>query len=113
MTEKRLFQRIPIKGQVKIFSDNVTYCCGLTNISEKGLFITTKEHFPIGKEVEVEVVHTYSDKEAIKFPIKVRRALKTDDSTRHPDNHGMGVEVINPPAHYLNFVSDLKVYYFF
>ena len=92
--------RIPININVRL------HCCDkgcfgyVTNLSENGMSITTHELcFP--KESEFEIIIPLKE-ETLYASVKLARSVKSDF-----DDHGIGVELLNPPKKYLNFVNNL------
>jgi len=99
--EKRAYSRINVCMEVE-------FCCGgrvhngtLMNISEKGMFISTKDmNFPV--ESQWEVVVTLNG-EKLSIPVSLRRMEMS------PDSHdGIGVEFIGPSEKYYEFVDSLR-----
>ena len=72
----------------------------LVNISENGMLISTSMCPPIRAKFEVSI--PIGD-EVLKVPVKVRRETKKDNVY-----DSVGLEVLNPPKKYLEFISDLR-----
>jgi hypothetical protein len=97
--EKREFDRNPLFLEVHCL--NKEYFGTVLNLSEKGMFIKShKIDFPFLMQFELYV--TLIDK-TFKVPVRVNRVTK---SNGYYD--GIGVEVLDPPADYLEFVDSLK-----
>jgi hypothetical protein len=97
---KRASWRIPININLKL------HCCDkgclgyVTNLSENGMSIITNEMcFP--KKSEFEIIIPLKE-ETLHSSVKLARSIKTDF-----DDHYIGVELLNPPKKYLNFVNNL------
>jgi hypothetical protein len=101
LMEKRAYNRIPVKMEVE-------FCCGsrvhngtVINISEKGMFISTKEmRFPLESQWEVRLPFR---EETLSVPVSLRRMEMS------PDSHdGIGVEFIGPSEMYYKFINSLR-----
>lgn len=98
MIEKRGFQR-------KAQNYPVSFCCciteyypgTLTNISEKGMFISTSISFPLESRLTI-LINT--DSGMLNIPAKVRWLRKSTDMY-----NGIGVEVSELTNKYFEFVS--------
>ncbi len=98
---KRIFPRIPSKTKVLFSCCNMEYSGTVTDISKNGMFIKIKEmYFPFDSQFEILIP---LKKEVLKIPVKVSRIIK---STVLYD--GIGVELINPPQNYVEFVDNLR-----
>jgi Tfp pilus assembly protein PilZ len=99
--EKRAFQRT-------INNISITFCCCitdyysglLTNISEKGMFISTPICFPLDSRLNMLI---NSNKEILNIPVRVRWMRKSTDMY-----DGIGVEVLELTNKYLNFVRSIN-----
>jgi Tfp pilus assembly protein PilZ len=100
--EKRAFQRT-------ISDMSVTFCCCitdyysgiLTNISEKGMFISTPICFPLDSRLNILI---NSNKEMLNIPVRIRWIRKSTDKY-----DGIGVEVLELTNKYLEFVSGINL----
>jgi hypothetical protein len=100
--QRRLHERIPARLDVRLFCGSLITKGIVTNLSENGMFISTEMCFPVNSVLEMIVL---LKREVLKFPIKVRRTVKIEDSS---NCNGMGVELLSPPPTYLKFVKELK-----
>ena len=99
--EKRVFHRAT-------HNISVTFCCCiteyysgvLTNISEKGMFISTPICFPLDSRLNM-LIHT--TKEMMNIPVKVRWIRKSTDMY-----DGIGVEVLELTNQYFDFVGSIN-----
>ena len=98
--EKRSFQRESTNQSVRLAWANEISSGTVTNVSGKGMFINTNMTLPI--ESELEILFSIKGK-IIKLPAKVSRILKKGDVYDR-----MGVEIINPPKEYLEFLGSLQ-----
>ena len=98
--QKRVYDRLPANVDVKFFYGNMFYSGIITNLSEHGMFIRTRRCLPFESKFEI-FFHLKDD--VLKVPAKVTRIVKTDVFF-----DGMGVELFNQPAQYLEFVNSFK-----
>ena len=101
--KKRAFERIQKSIFVKFFSGKSEYSGIIMNLSEKGMFISTKVTFPLKPKLEVLIPL----KEEI---LKVHGKIKSFGKAGKIYN-GIGVELVNPTQNYLNFISNLRTFY--
>ncbi len=98
--ENRLFERTEITLPVKYLCENILYNGTIKNISENGMFISTCNFLPCSHIVELLIP---LKKEVSKFYAKIRRIEREDDSS-----YNIGVELLNPPEKYLEFIKSLR-----
>ncbi len=98
--QRRAFERIPTNLQTTFLSENNNCTGTVMNLSENGMFINTKLSFPFDSMLEIRIP---LKEEILKVPVKVSRIVKTDDFYG-----AIGVELLNPPQNYLEFVNRLK-----
>jgi len=70
------------------------------NISENGMRIETCKCLPSNTEAKLIV---YGNNKVLSVPVKVTRVIKNSGFY-----DAMGIEVLNPPKDYLEFVQTLK-----
>ena len=100
---KRAFERIFVTNiEVKFSCCNENYTGKITNISENGMFIRTECNFPFEPRFEVLIPRKEG---GLKVPVKVARMIKTKNFY-----DGFGVEVLEQPDEYLEFINSLKIY---
>lgn len=98
---RRATWRIPIRLNV-ILSSGSRVCPGtVTNLSEKGMFICA-EVIGFTEESKFDISIPLKEGEVLRVPGKPVRLSKTNGSC-----NGMGIELIDPPQNYLNFVENL------
>jgi len=99
--EKRFYQRVYTNNiETKYFCGNTMHTGTVENLSENGMFINTMVCFPFESQFEAFIHSNYG---VMKVPVRVSRIVKTDDVY-----NGMGVEIVNPPVNYLEFVKRLR-----
>jgi hypothetical protein len=103
--EKRAFQRVPVSLQSRLFYGNMVYTGIVTDISENGLFISTKMSFPVDSVLIAEVL---LDHHYVEVPIQVRRTAKPDSDFKGFEQSGMGVRLLNHSQEYVDFITKVK-----
>ena len=103
--EKRVSERMPSNFNARLFYGNMVYTGVVTNLSEKGMFISTKRNFPV-KSVFVTAILV--DDDSINIPVKIRRNGKSGSPSGYSDDYGMGVELLETSQEYLELVSSYK-----
>jgi hypothetical protein len=99
--QRRAFDRIPVDFKVRYFLGD-TACNGtVTNLSENGMYIDTSIDFPF--DSNFELVLPMKDK-VMKLSAVIRRVVKSEGAYR-----GIGVELVEPPDNYLQFVNELRL----
>jgi Tfp pilus assembly protein PilZ len=103
--EKRAYRRVPANLQARVLYGNLIYSGKVTDISENGMFINTKVNFPVNA---VFILIVLVNDCVTKIPIKVKRTVKSEN--KHSDNTacGIGVELVNAPQNYLDYVKSCK-----
>jgi len=97
---RRSFDRIDTSLPVKYVCDDVLYSGTIRNLSENGMFIKTGNFLPCINWIEIFVP---LEEEISSFFARIRRIEKVDDA-----NFTMGIELLDPPYNYLEFVGNLK-----
>jgi len=96
----RTVDRIPVLIDVKINYDKSVYMGTLMNISESGMFIrTNKMPSPLQSQIEISILLNEE-------VICVSGKLVREENIRGYYN-GIGVEVLNPPQNYIDFIDNL------
>ena len=96
----RTVDRIPVLIDVKINYDKSVYIGTLMNISESGMFIrTNKMPSPMQSQIEISILLNEE-------VICVSGKLVREENIRGYYN-GIGVEVLNPPQNYIDFIDNL------
>jgi hypothetical protein len=96
----RTVDRIPVLIDVKINYDKSVYLGTLMNISESGMFIRTNK-MPSQLQSQIEISILLNEE-----VICVSGKLVREENIRGYYN-GIGVEVLNPPQNYMDFIDNL------
>lgn len=92
--------RILIRINVKFYCCEKVYSGTVTNISGKGMFIRTNEMcFPDNREFDLTI--PLEDEFAV-IPVKINRIVNLEGG-----QYGLGVELLNPPLKYTEYVQNL------
>jgi Tfp pilus assembly protein PilZ len=98
---KRNLERISSNINVKFCCCVTDYYAGVaTNLTEKGMFISTEMCFPL--ETQLDIIMMLS-KDMLTVPAKIRWMRKSMGLY-----DGIGVEIIKAPMKYLEFVTSLR-----
>jgi desulfoferrodoxin (superoxide reductase-like protein) len=98
--EKRISERISTSLKVKLSWGNEINSAVITNLSKDGMLINSEICIPIESKFDVLI---HQNEGMLKVPAKVRRLSKTGN-----EYDGMGVELSNPSAQYIDFINSLK-----
>jgi hypothetical protein len=101
--QKRAFERIPVSLEGRFFCGNTIYSGVITDVSENGIFISTRMCFPYNSIFELMIP---IGEKVLKVPVRVSRMAKTDEFYS-----GMGVKILGKVPDYLEFVRELKSNY--
>ncbi len=97
--QRRAFNRVPANIKVKFFCCESQYDGTIMDLSEGGMYISTDEmRFPFDSEIDI-IIPMNSD--ILKVPVKVMRITNSSDFY-----DGLGVAVIKPSTHYIDFVRN-------
>ncbi len=100
--ERRACKRIPASIKVEFCCGNKDYSGTITNLSENGMFISTRDiSFPFESKFEIAIP---LEEEVLNIPVKISRLLKTGDIY-----DGMGVVILNIPKKYLELLIKLNL----
>lgn len=98
--DKRAFERIQKSIFVKFLNGKSEYTGIIMNLSEKGMFISSKVTFPLKPKLEILIPL----KEEI---LKVHGRIKSVGKAGKVYN-GVGVELLSPAQNYLDFINSLR-----
>ena len=98
--ERRSFRRVPVNIDMRFFYSNMYYSGKISNISETGIFINTRQRFLIGT---ILVLMIRNESEYIRVFVKIKRMKRS-----HGNFDGIGVKLVSPSKGYSGFVKDLK-----
>lgn len=104
-SEKRAHKRIPSDLQARLLYGNLIYTGKITNLSEGGMFVSTRVNFPVNSVVLLVMLVNDC---VMKVPIKVKRTVKTHNNSSENIDPGLGVELVKAPKNYLDYVSSCK-----
>lgn len=96
--ERRAHVRYPSNMQARFFYGDMVYEGMVTDISEKGMFISTEMRFSQSQVIDVLLM---IDKKVLKVPVAVRRSVKHDSD----GSGGVGVELLRTPGRYIDHVA--------
>lgn len=98
---KRAYERIPANIEVKFYCNNMYYIGTIQNISENGMFISTKDMCsPFDSQFEVLIP---VNDDLLNVPVNLNRIILSPDS-----RDGIGVEISESDRDYVDFVQRLK-----
>ena len=103
--EKRVFDRISAKIDVKFLFGDQVYAGTVSNLSENGLLILVQFNSPVHLREDFEILLILS-KKRIMIPVKIKRL-----ADQYSDCCPIAVEVLNPPREYVEFVGRHKCKY--
>ena len=103
--ERRAFERFPANIEARLFYGNLIYTGMVTNLSKNGMFVSTRVKFPVKSEFMMVV---FLDNRTIKIPVKVRRRVKKENDYYSKTDNGIGVELLEPPQDFLDYVVTRK-----
>ncbi len=99
--QRRAHERIPVEFKIRYFCGD-TPCSGtVKNLSESGMYIDTAIDFPFDSNFELVLP---MDDEVMKISAKIKRVVKSGSVYK-----GMGVELLDPPENYIQFVNNLRL----
>ena len=102
--EKRTLEKIPVDVEVEFYCNDRVYYGTVKNLSEKGMFISTKRiYFPFDMEFEMYIPRK---EKSFRLPVNLARMTTSPDSS-----DALGVEVQEPSREYLEFVNSLRFVY--
>ncbi|MBI5663837.1 MAG: PilZ domain-containing protein [Nitrospirae bacterium] len=103
--ERRAYERFPDNLQARLFFGNMIYSGMVTNLSKKGMFVSTNVRFPVNTEFMLVVL---LNNRTLKLPIKVRRSVKRESAYNSRTDCGIGVELLDAPQNYLDYIGTRK-----
>ncbi len=102
--DRRAYERFPAKINARLFFGNLIYTGKITDLSQSGMFVSTRVGFPVNSEFLMVVL---VDDRTIKIPVKVRRKVKNENGNSSANN-GIGVELVESPQQYMDFIDNYK-----
>ncbi|RJQ22801.1 MAG: hypothetical protein C4560_01795 [Nitrospiraceae bacterium] len=104
LNEKRKDVRVAKRLEVKFHSTSENTAI-TSDLSENGLFITTCKGVDPGNTIDIRLHLPNSD--ALCISGKVVRNIKASQDVNGESRKGMGIEIINPPGDFINFIGSL------
>ena len=98
--KRRVVERVPASINVRLLNSETESLGTVKNLSEKGMFINTELSFPIEQQLEILF---FLNKKVLHLPVNIRSLNKSGEIY-----NGIGVELIDPPQDYIEFVSSLR-----
>ena len=98
--KRRVVERVPASINVRLLNGETESLGTVKNLSEKGMFISTELSFPIKQQLEILL---FLKKMVLHLPVNIRSLNKSGEIY-----NGIGLELINPPQDYIEFVSSLR-----
>ena len=102
--DKREFRRFETKLQISLFYGNMVYSGMVSNLSESGMFISTKRQLPVDTML---VTSLMIDEKPIQIPIRIRRAVNPANALDKAAG-GVGVHILRSSRDYLNFLGKYR-----
>ena len=103
--ERRGHDRYPANLQARLFYGNMIYSGMVTNISQSGMFVNTQIDFPVNSQFVMVVL---LNERTLKVPVKVKRTAGRDDNNYSRPDSGIGIELLDIPQNYLDYVGACK-----
>lgn len=100
MVRKRAVERIPTNLNVQFIWSDKPVAGAVADLSENGMLLNTNPCPPLSAKFELSLP---LEEEVLQIPVKVRRMVK-----KNHHFEAVGLEILNPPQKYLDFVSDLR-----
>jgi len=102
--DRRSHPRIPARVQARFFCGRRIYKGDITDISEKGMFVSTDIRLPVNSRIEIMIL---VNGKVVKIPVTVRRTVTPDDSGGYSANSGMGVELARFVQEYSDYLQGI------
>jgi hypothetical protein len=105
--ERRRFRRKIVSLKAELISGGVSYLGVIENLSEEGIYMRiapTKNAIDFVPGTKVELRFQPSSEETLNLPCSVKWAYKTPP---HGLTTSIGMEIINPPPEYKEFLETL------
>ena len=103
--ERRSHERLPSKVKARMFYGNVFYTGMVTDLSENGVFVSTRMSFPLNT---VFILVVLVDNQTLKVLSRVKRVLRPEYDQSNA-KIGMGIELLSPSLEYLEFIGDQRL----
>ena len=103
--DKRAFKRVPVDLQARLLYGNIIYTGNVTDLSENGMFISTKMNFPVESVILTVVL---LDNDTLNIPVKIKRVVRPENHGSPKTGSGLGVEIYEVHQDYLDYVTSCK-----
>jgi hypothetical protein len=100
-----MFQRIIVNLKTEFVSDDKMYDGIIQNLSKNRMMVSADTKVNISPEKKVEIKYNLSSKETLNIYCKVR--WYTIKNSSQDFKFSMGLEIINPPQEYKDFIKTL------
>ncbi len=98
--EKRAFKRVSVEEEISISYGNMFYSGTVFNLSQKGMFISTKKCFSLDS---TSVIFFSQKNNYMKLFSKIKRVTELNGN-----QNGIGIELLSYPQVYLEFMEALR-----
>ncbi len=102
IVNRRVVERKVLILDVLIFVGNHISTGLVNDLSAKGMFISTAMCYPVHTMLDIII---FIKGKCIRLPAKVSRAIIKDNINDHYENKGIGVEFLNAPSEYIDFIN--------
>jgi len=101
---KREFERFETRLQISLVYGNQVYSGTVTNLSESGMFITTKRRLPVDTMLSIRIPYLTS---LIQVPVRIRRAV-SPVNTRNAGESGVALNILRSSRDYRDFLGKYR-----
>ena len=102
MNNKRKSDRILTDIKVLFLCDHFQYAGTACDCSDTGMCITTTQYFPCEDHIGIKIA-LQEDEEECDLKARIRRTVQRIDS-----HDTLGVELLNPPQEYTDYLNHLR-----
>jgi hypothetical protein len=106
--DRRSYTRVPSRIQARFFCGSRIYAGDITDISEKGMFVSTDMRLPVNSRIDIMIL---VDRKVVKIPVTVRRTVKLDNPGGNNANNGMGVELTRSVQKYIDYIHSVNPFH--
>jgi Tfp pilus assembly protein PilZ len=99
--ENRVIKRLEVKFQTNVENTAIT-----SDLSESGLFIRTNRGLSSGTVINLKL--NLPNTQGLSLTGKVVRSMKSMPGLVGESKSGMGIQLINPPEGYINYVQSIR-----
>jgi hypothetical protein len=102
--DKRSYDRVPVKLPARLVYEDVVYPGVVTNLSENGIFISTRVKPPLGTIVKIDMP---LENRVVAAPFRVKRRVETQNFRQYNEHNGIGCELLSGTGSYKEYVKSL------